>query len=499
MGYSKEYADNELKKKEGKKMKKKEKKLVALLMAAAMSLSMIACGGKTETKDTKDTKTDVSTDTAAKNDETSDTAAKNDDATDTEPAGGVVTLEFWNPGTEGLTAEENYLVRNIEDFNKEYAGKIQINITQIGGESDNQSQKYQMAASADRLPDLMIMNADKYLRQYIEGGDIANMSDYLGDKEFTSRFTDSALELQGNACYSEKELYAIANETEIQGWYYNSALFEKYGLKIPETFDELLNCVKVFKENGITPIAHGGLEQWPLWGYWAWYSRLGFTQEENYWNDFADGSLKLADCESLRKVFDYMVKLQQAGAYPDNVTTINNTQAQETFLAGDAAIYCGGSWMVGDMDESEIAENIVFNWGPEFEDGVLDAKCGMRPYSWCITFGASLDKDPARKEAAATFIKWITSEDRVKIELEEYGHIPAVSVDTTSLSAIGPVGNLTVEVATDNSVISVIDPNSWCSLDGSTTVIWNAMTSIISGTIGTDEALSQLQDWVDRQ
>lgn len=407
-----------------------------------------------------------------------------------------VELEFWGQGT-GTDDDTYYLAGVIDEFNAEYEGKIKVNRVALGGDSDGQAQKFQMAASADRMPDIAEMNTGKALKEYVEAGVLCNMNDYLGDDEFISRFTSDALELGGCAGYSEDSLYAFGTETEIQGWHYNKALFDEYELEIPETWDELLNCVAVFKENGITPIAHGGLDQWPLWGYWAWFSRLGFTEEANYWDEFANGNIKVADCEPLRKVFDYMVELQQAGAFPENITTMSNTQAYELFVGGAAAMYACGSWKLAGMEECEIADDIVFNWGPEFEDGALDSACGMRPYSWCLAFGSGLDDDPAKKEAAATFARWLTSPECTKIEVEEYGHIPAAAVDAETTS-LGTVGKMTMEAAMDDSIISVIDPNSWCAYEGSTTVIWNAMTSILSGTIGTDEALSQIQNWIDR-
>ena len=45
-------------------------------------------------------------------------------------------------------------------------------------------------------------------------------------------------------------------------WYYNKALFAENNLEVPTTYDELLNCIKVFNDNGIVPLAIFGQEGW---------------------------------------------------------------------------------------------------------------------------------------------------------------------------------------------------------------------------------------------
>lgn len=469
-----------------------KKKLAALLMVTAMTLSLVACGGsESESKDTSADTTEKETTEG----ETGDTESEES----TESGGEVVEIELWAPINEGTTAEESEFVRNVEMFNEEYADKIYVKLVCIGEDNAELEQKYQMAASAGNLPDLMEMNCGREFEKYIDAGHFANMSDYLGDEEFTSLFSESALTLQGNGRYTEETMYGLPTGSDVQGWFYNQTLFDQCGLEIPETFDDLLNCVKVFKENDIVPLMHGALDQWPLWGYWPWFSQLGFTQEANQWNDIADGSLKAADCEGLRKVFEAMQQLQEAGAYPENVANLNNTQAQETFMAGGAAMYCGGNWMSTEMDKCEIAEDIVFSFGPQFEDSVYDEVVAMRPNSWVFAFGSRIEDDEAKKEAVAAFMKWWFSEETALENLEKYGEAPAIQIsDTSALDSLGPVSSQIAAAAIDTTAVSVIDPNSWCEYDGSVTVIWNAMTSIITGTIDADEALSQMQDWADR-
>lgn len=454
----------------------KMKKLTAVLMTAALTLSLAACG------------TSGQEEPAGKSEEGS--SGESGQAS----ADGAVELEFWTMG-DGSEDDAYYLKGIVEEFNQEYEGEIYVNRVALGAGNEDQQTKYQLAAGGNQLPDMMEMNSGSFIKEMIEADVLYDMQDYLGtDTDFTGRFKDGALDMATNNYYSQGTFYAFPTETEIQGWYYNKAIFEDAGLEIPETWEDFLNCVKVFKQKGITPIAHGGLDPWPLWGYHAWFSRYGLTAET--WEKIMSGEVKAADCDELRKPFERVLELAQAGAFPENITSMNNTQAQELFVGGGAAMYACGSWKMKDMDECAIANEIVFNFGPEFSDGVLSGKSGMRPYSWVIAFGSRLADDPAKAEAAAVFCKWLTSPERTKIEIESFGHIPAAAVDTDAVT-LGPVGMITMEAA-QADVISVVDPTSVCPDSSLVSVYWNALTSLLSQTIDVDEALSQIQDWADR-
>lgn len=58
------------------------------------------------------------------------------------------------------------------------------------------------------------------------------------------------------------KLVAIPQEVVAYGLFINKDMFDQYGLELPETPEDLMNCCKVFKENGIeTPI---GANRWWL-------------------------------------------------------------------------------------------------------------------------------------------------------------------------------------------------------------------------------------------
>ena len=44
--------------------------------------------------------------------------------------------------------------------------------------------------------------------------------------------------------------------------YYNQAIFDKYDVEVPKTWDEMLHAIDVFNENQVIPIALGAKSDW---------------------------------------------------------------------------------------------------------------------------------------------------------------------------------------------------------------------------------------------
>ncbi len=108
------------------------------------------------------------------------------------------------------------------------------------------------------------------------------------------------------------KLVAIPQEVVVHGLFVNKDLFDKYNLKLPNTPEELLECCRVFKENGIeTPI---GANRW-----WLECFVLAQAYADMYNGDHTDeeiaqinsGAKKLRDY--MRPGFEYLQKLIDLG------------------------------------------------------------------------------------------------------------------------------------------------------------------------------------------
>ena len=89
-------------------------------------------------------------------------------------------------------------------------------------------------ALSDSLPDVFYWNAGGVLWNLVSSGDILPLNDYLTD-EIKDQLIGGAL---ANMTFDDK-VYQLPYTNACSCLYCNTELFDKYGVKIPETLDEL--------------------------------------------------------------------------------------------------------------------------------------------------------------------------------------------------------------------------------------------------------------------
>lgn len=94
--------------------------------------------------------------------------------------------------------------------------------------------------------DLYIMNPDVAYEMYREG----YLTD-LSDLDAVKYLTDDALD----QCTIDGKVVSVPMTMLCYGLFVNQDLLDRYDLKMPKTKQEFLNCCKVLKKNGITPMA----------------------------------------------------------------------------------------------------------------------------------------------------------------------------------------------------------------------------------------------------
>lgn len=72
---------------------------------------------------------------------------------------------------------------------------------------------------------------------------------------------------------------------------YNKTVFDQYGLKEPETFDEFLQVCETLKSNGVTPIALKS----DSWAGFIWFQALLAAKDVELYKGICDGSIKYTD------------------------------------------------------------------------------------------------------------------------------------------------------------------------------------------------------------
>ena len=119
--------------------------------------------------------------------------------------------------------------------------------------------------SKDR-PHIIYSWAGGVLKAQIEAGVIEDISAQV--KGYSDQIAPAAMA----AFTFDSKVYGLPMVLSQAGFYYNKELMAKGGVdgsKI-KTWDELLAAVKALKAAGVTPIAVGGADKWPLHFYWTY-------------------------------------------------------------------------------------------------------------------------------------------------------------------------------------------------------------------------------------
>ncbi|MFK4259920.1 ABC transporter substrate-binding protein, partial [Agrobacterium tumefaciens] len=143
------------------------------------------------------------------------------------------------------------------------------------------------------------------IKDWAEMGVVGNLDD-LAEKQGWGKVIPPAL--QEFSKFDGHWIAAPVNVHSTNWLWLNKAALDKAGGKAPENFDELVVLLDEFKEQGITPLAHGGQ---PWQDGTLWESVVVSTGGIDFYKkavlELDEASLK---SDTMRKVFDRMSKLR---------------------------------------------------------------------------------------------------------------------------------------------------------------------------------------------
>lgn len=319
-------------------MKKNLKKLLAFLLAATMVFSLSACGGD-KTNDSKE-------------EGQNGAAGGSEDGKEEE-----IQLTLWSIATES-DAFNNAYTRAIADYEAAHPG---VKITHETFENESYKTKIKAAVAANELPDLFYTWGGGFSKSFVASGKVLPLDGYYTD-EYRAQLPEAAL---NNATYDGK-LYGSTYTTPVSALFYNRAMFDKYDLKAPATWDEFKNVCQTFLDNGITPIGTSVKDTWVLA-----MTHDAFTLKSAGPKKTAKAVTKngvsyndpdfLASAQKIKELVDM-------GAFIEGATGLSNDEASAEFYNGTVPMYITGSWMGGSIltdasnpDDFDVAPIPVIN------------------------------------------------------------------------------------------------------------------------------------------
>jgi multiple sugar transport system substrate-binding protein len=192
----------------------------------------------------------------------------------------------------------------------------------------------------------------------------------------------------------------FGSETSILG--YRKDIFNKHGLKVPETYDELLDlaCQIPKLEPGM-----GGLSSRAASGHHASHAYLlhlaplGGRIFDHAWNPIMNNTAGIKAAEALKTIID---------CGPEGAQTFGFAEAGAAFLQGNTAMFLDSTVFAGqvnDPSKSKVVGKIGWALHP----------MGVRRGSQTGGFGIGIPKNASHKEAAFLLMQWLTSRKADKL------------------------------------------------------------------------------------
>ena len=379
----------------------KLKKVLALTLAAAMTLSLVACGGATEEAPAE---TETKTEEAAP----AETEAEAPAETEAEESGELTygSIKLGESYTDITTTikwihhktdreEDGTIAKMIAEFNKVYP-----NITvETEGVTDYQEDSLLRLSTGD-WGDIM----------FIPAVDKAQLSTYFvpfGTVEEMDQYINFA-----NEQASEGICYGIGYIGNAQGLLYNKAVFEAAGVtELPKTPDELIAALQAIKDNtDAIPLYTNYAAGWTMGGQWDAFLGAITTGDDTWLNQkfvhTAEPFKDNGDGTGAYALYKILYDAVANGLIEDDYTTTDWEGCKGMINRGEIGCMVLGSWAVAQMKAAgDNPDDIGYMPFPITVNGQQYATAAP-DYAYAINVNSSDDN----KAAAMVFIKWMVEE-----------------------------------------------------------------------------------------
>ncbi|TPW33305.1 extracellular solute-binding protein [Martelella alba] len=289
------------------------------------------------------------------------------------------------------------------------------------------------------------------------------------------------------------KIYGLPIDNWSQLWHIDMALFKEAGLVnpdgtpiLPTSVDELMSQAAQFQEKtGKTYMTM------PLANETAAYTRDFYTYLQQQGSDFfADPTKINIETPEAKSVLEMYKTLYDKGYI---IKDVDYGASLNAFLAGDAGIHEGGTWVIGDYNAESEKDGTALNKGgyevytyPQLFDGPRSQYADG--HSLAVSNVKRSDEDTA---AIGKFLKFMFDHD---YDWSRTGHLPAVQavLDSDQFKAL-PHRATVLDLAQIGTPLPGDVQRQFAIQD----IIGQEMNAAMTGQKSVDDALKDMQDRVN--
>ena len=402
------------------------KKILAMsLTTCLIATSMVGCAGEN-----KQTPVEQKTETpAVKAEET--------------PKEVELRISWWG-GDDRHTATIE-AIKKFEELNPNIKVK-----SEYGG-WDGHAEKINTQIAGNTAADIMQVNYDWLTRLSKDGTgfyDLNQLNSIIDLSNYSE--TELAFGMRNNI------LNAIPVSTTGRSAFYNKTTFDKFGVEIPSTWDELIASAEKFNEPGYYPfdLDNGS-------GFTTWYLAIVYIQQKtgrNYINE--DGTLGFTE-EDIKEALEFYKLLEDK--------EVVRSVEKRTNEAGTTPLYQTPSWIDGKVAGvlewgSSIGkyEQPLVEKGQELVLGDLPMLADAKMTGWFVkpSLMFAINKNTKYPEESAKLLEFLLNDAQAATILDTTRGIPTSKSALEALKAAGKLQGLAFEGTEQisNSNPTIISP-----------------------------------------
>ena len=312
-------------------------------------------------------------------------------------------------------------------------------------ELDVYNQKLKSSIASNEFPDVFLNYGYSNISEWVKNGLLRDLSEIVNAEDYTGPAGDAFLSPWDYSLSGIEGVYGIPSNVNVgMVFYINKKLLDSYGLKVPETWEDVYEIAPTLIENGITPIALSAGTKGRLAHFHTALSMKMFGLDVR--EKLLTGEIKWSEGESM-EVLNKYEEMINMGLFGSDAISMDANGMQAAFLNGEAAMYPGmlvnstQTLAAAEAEGDFVMKNFFyFRDKPEYKN------------YWFLPAGDGLsimtpENEPERFEAAKRFVNYMICADSFALQAQQNG--PSVFPVVLDFAELGVETNPTMSAFFD--------------------------------------------------
>ena len=379
----------------------------------------------------------------------------------------------WSLGYSG-----DYSDTLVERFNEAH-DDVQITYEDVlTGTFTENNQKVRIALENEAGPHVLGgVDVGANLQALVSTGQVRDLTEYYRASGLIDRIPPNLL----SQVTIEGRIYAIPQNLESVGVFYNKDVFAELELDVPSEWAEYIDVLEAVKDAGYYGYTMGLAGGWPsaLMASMFMYSSAG-----SEYIDVLSGTQPWTECDNCLDGMNAFYGMVENGYANPEPLGIDYDQSLDLFYQGINAMVLNGPWFI---DASVSA-------APDFEIGFFYLPA-VNPNTDIKTLGgiggSIIIAEYADVDAAFKVVDWLTTEEVAVQALREVSVLPAFSIEVPA-----DIDPLTYQIASETA--ANVDKIGFWPVTYLPPKVFGDMNQIVQGMIGgmltPEEFMSEMQE-----